>query len=275
MPPKDTLLSLDMGTDDCLYRLRRDLPSTSTVIYIYLLTLSLLPTDSLTYGRNLIRDLRRTVPDWDEEWTTLTISREDDAVKVLRDEWAPHFLPASAITRELPRINVLGVEVLKSLKNRVSRVRLPDKQQQQRILKIRPFAYQLRYLAQEMRAYEMLWEKGCELVPGVGAYVSERSEEQVIGFLCEEIEGRFAGWGDYEKCREALGKLHGYGVVHGDLNRYNIIMAGERMRFVDLEKAVLDIDVEGEEFMRLCVEELEGLEKALGDEEGWGKPWGE
>lgn len=69
--------------------------------------------------------------------------------------------------------------------------------------------------------------------------------------------------------------MHGFGVVHGDLNRYNIIMAGDGVRFVDLEKAVLDSEVEGDEFVRLCGVELNGLEKMLNDEEGWGKPWGE
>jgi hypothetical protein len=274
MSPIDILLSLDMGTEDCLYRLRRDLPSTSTVLYVHLLTLSLIPTDSLTYGPDLIRDLRRTIPDWDNgTWTTLTVSREDGAVKAVRDEWAPHFLRADAITSELPRINVLDLEVIASLKNRVSRVRLPG-QPRTRILKICPFAYQLRYLAREMRAYEVLWERRCRLVPQVEAYIFERSEEQVMGFLCEQVEGRFAGPGDYGECRAAVEKLHEFGVVHGDLNRYNIIIEGGRVRFVDLEKAVLDTEVEGGEFARLCEEELEGLEKILNDEEGWGKPWG-
>lgn len=98
------------------------------------------------------------------------------------DEWAPHFLPADAITSQLPRINVLDLEIVRSLKNRVSRVCLPD-QPRTRILKICPFAYQLRYLAREMRAYEVLWERGCRLVPQVEAYIFERSEEQVMGFL--------------------------------------------------------------------------------------------
>lgn len=42
----------------------------------------------------------------------------------MRDEWAPHFLAADMVTRELPRINILDLEVMARLKNRVSRVRL-------------------------------------------------------------------------------------------------------------------------------------------------------
>ncbi|OBT87959.1 hypothetical protein VE02_04515 [Pseudogymnoascus sp. 03VT05] len=230
----------------------------------------------LTYGPDLVKEFRRNVPNWDDEsWTTLTVSREEGGeVKTVRDEWAPHFLAAGAITRELPRINVLELEVTARLKNRVSRVKLPG-QERTRILKICPFAYQLRYFAQEVRAYEALCERGCELVPRLEAYIFERSEEQVVGFVCDEVEGRFAGVDDYEECRRGVEKLHEFGVVHGDLNKYNIIIAADGVRFIDLENAVLDTEVEGSKFARLCVEELDGLENKLNDEEGWGKPWGD
>ena len=275
MAPVDKLLSLDMGTDDCLYRLRRELSSTSTVIYVHLRTLSILPADSLTYGPDLVKEFRLNVPNWDEPWTTLTVSREEGGeVKAVRDEWAPHFLVADAMTRELPRINVLEMEVTARLKNCVSGVKLAD-QERTGILKICPFAYQLRYFAQEVRAYEALCERGCDLVPRLEAYVFERSKEQVVGFVCEEVEGRFAGPEDYEECRRGVEKLHEFGVVHGDLNKYNIIMGTNGLRFIDLENAVLDTAVEGSEFARLCVEELDGLKNKLSDEEGWGKPWGD
>lgn len=195
-------------------------------------------------------------------------------MKAVRDEWAPHFLVADAMTRELPRINVLEMEVTARLKNCVSGVKLAD-QERTGILKICPFAYQLRYFAQEVRAYEALCERGCDLVPRLEAYVFERSKEQVVGFVCEEVEGRFAGPEDYEECRRGVEKLHEFGVVHGDLNKYNIIMGTNGLRFIDLENAVLDTAVEGSEFARLCVEELDGLKNKLSDEEGWGKPWGD
>ena len=68
-------------------------------------------------------------------------------------------------------------------------------------------------------------------------------------------------------------RLHGFGVVHGDLNRYNIIMSTDGLRLIDLEKAVVDTEVCGDEFSRLRIEELNGLQNALNGEEGWGKPW--
>ena len=46
-------------------------------------------------------------------------------------------------------------------------------------------------------------------------------------------------------------------------------------RFFDLEKSVLDTDkeVSKDDFSRLQQEELDGLEKALWDEECWRRPW--
>jgi RIO-like serine/threonine protein kinase len=103
--------------------------------------------------------------------------------------------------------------------------------------------------------------------------VYERTKEQIIGFVCEEVKGRFAGPEDFEECRTAVEELHEVGVVHGDLNKYNIIIGIDGVRFIDLEKAVVDIDISRDEFSRLQVEELNGLENTLNDKEGWGKPW--
>lgn len=101
----------------------------------------------------------------------------------------------------------------------------------------------------------------------------ERSEEQVVGFVWEEIGGRFAGREDYEECRREVERLHEFGVVHRDLNRYNIIMGTDGPRFMDLDKAVVDTEVSGGEFSSLRIQELDGLEGTLNDEVGWGKPW--
>ena len=104
-----------------------------------------------------------------------------------------------------------------------------------------------------MRAYEALCERGCELVPRLDAYVFERSEEQVVGFMCEDVEERFAGPEDYEECRRGVERLHEFGVVHGDLNKYNIIIAMDGPRFIDLEKAVVDTEVTRDEFSSLRI----------------------
>jgi RIO-like serine/threonine protein kinase len=68
----------------------------------------------------------------------------------------------------------------------------------------------------------------------------------------------------------SLPQLHSYGVVHGDLNKFNIIITADGPRFFDLEKSILDTneEISKDEFSRLQQEELDGLEKALHDEKG-------
>jgi hypothetical protein len=271
MAPRDELLSLDMGTDDCFYRFRRDFELTSTVVYVHLQTLDIIPQDHQTYGPGLIKDLRSNVEVWDQQWTTLTVFREDGKVRYAQDQWKPHFLPPNAASGDLPRLNVLNLEIRHGFKNRVSLIQL-DMQRQ--ILKICPFMYQLQYFTQEIKAYNTLSKRGCSLIPRLSSYVFERSEEQIIGFTCEEFKGRFARPSDYSKCKHSLLQLHSYGIVHGDLNKFNIIITADGPRFFDLEKSVLDTEeISKDEFSRLQQEELDGLEKALHDEEGWGKPW--
>jgi hypothetical protein len=155
MKPTDTMLSLDMGSDDCLYRFRRDANNTSIVVYV-------------------------------------------------------HFKPLDIVA--------------------------------------------------------------CELVPRLIAYVYERSEEQIIGFVCEKFEGHFAGPSDYIPCKRGLQQLHSYGCVHGDLNRFNIMITSSGPRFVDFEKSILEGSVSKDDFLRLQREELDSLQGYLNDQEDWGKP---
>jgi hypothetical protein len=217
-------------------------------------------------------ELRNKVEVWDQQWTTLTVFREDGKVQYTQDQWKPHFLRLDATSRDLSRLNVLDLEILHCLKNRVSLVQLNNQRQ---ILKICPFKFDLPYFTREMETYNTLYKRGCSLIPRLSAYAFERSEEQVIGFICEELQGRFATPSDYGNCRHSLVELHSYGVVHGDLNKFNIIVTVDGPRFFDLEKSVLvtDTQVSKDEFLRLQQEELDGLEKALHNEEGWGKPW--
>jgi hypothetical protein len=85
MTPTDKLLSLDMGTHDCFYRLRRDFERTSTVVYVYLQDLDIIAQDRQTYGPDVIQDLRSQVDVWDQQWTTLTVFRDGDKVQCSQD----------------------------------------------------------------------------------------------------------------------------------------------------------------------------------------------
>jgi hypothetical protein len=145
--------------------------------------------------------------------------------------------------------------------------------QDQYILKICPFAYELRYMKSEVLAYNTLASQKCHLMPRLVAYVYERNETQIIGFVCEKLEGRFAGPDDYIMCKSRLQELHSYGVIHGDLNRFNIIITSRGLRFVDFEKSVLVESVTKDDFLCLQQEELDSLQSNLNDQGSLGKPW--
>lgn len=244
------------------------------VVYVHLQDLDIIAPDHQTYGPEPIQNLRSEVDVWDEQWITLTVFRDSGEVQYKQDQWKPHCLPPDAALDTLPRLNVLGLDIWHGFKNRVFLVHLNSKRQ---ILKICPLASELPYFTQEVRAYKILAERGCSLVPRLSAYVFERGEEQIVGFICEELDGRVAGPGDYSACKRSLAQLHTYGIVHGDINKFNIMITADGPRFFDLENAVLYTDekISRDHFLRLQQEELEGLERALGDEEGWGKPWPE
>lgn len=72
----------------------------------------------------------------------------------------------------------------------------------------------------------------------------------------EKVDGEFASIDDMPNCQNALCRLHGMGVIHGDANRYNFIIdrSHDIVRMVDFEHAeVFDT--------RRAEEELESLEQ--------------
>jgi hypothetical protein len=63
---------------------------------------------------------------------------------------------------------------------------------------------------------------GCLSAPDVLGYLMENGRG--VGLLLEEVDGEFASGDDMPKCEMALRGLHGMGLVHGDVNRYNFIV---------------------------------------------------
>lgn len=94
MAPTDKLLSLDMSRNDCLYRFRMDSELSSTVIYVHLKNLDIIAQDRQTYGPDVIKDLQSIVKVWSQQWTTLSVFRQEGGtVQYTQDKWQPHFLP--------------------------------------------------------------------------------------------------------------------------------------------------------------------------------------
>lgn len=76
-------------------------------------------------------------------------------------------------------------------------------------------------------------------MPRLLAYVYENSEGDINGFICEKVDGRPPSPADHDACDAALQQLHSYGVVHGDLVKYNIMMTEKGTKFIDLEHVTL------------------------------------
>ncbi|KAJ0414688.1 alpha-galactosidase A precursor [Aspergillus carlsbadensis] len=83
------------------------------------------------------------------------------------------------------------------------------------IAKFARFPWEIGYLESETTAYQ--WINGHSFGPRFLGHLTEN--DRVIGFLLERITGaRHAGAEDVEVCQEALSRLHGLGVRHGDIN---------------------------------------------------------
>lgn len=103
------------------------------------------------------------------------------------------------------------------------------------IAKIARFEWEMPRIVQETRAYRLL--EGTGLAPRFLGHIHEHG--RIMGFLLEKIQGREGGVGDLSRCRDALGRLHSLGVVHGDVNRYNFLVGEESVRMIDFEGSVV------------------------------------
>jgi tRNA A-37 threonylcarbamoyl transferase component Bud32 len=80
----------------------------------------------------------------------------------------------------------------------------------------------------------------------------------------EFVEGRHAGTSDLPVCEILVRRLHGLGIVHGDLNKHNFLISDGRAVLIDFETAKRLVDREAME------KEMESLESQLFDESGTG-----
>lgn len=59
-----------------------------------------------------------------------------------------------------------------------------------------------------------------------------------MGLLVEKIEGgQAAGISDLEQCKNVLRRLDEIGLLHGDVNRYNIIIVSGEIKPIDFENS--------------------------------------
>ncbi|KAF2725447.1 alpha-galactosidase A [Polychaeton citri CBS 116435] len=209
-----------------------------------------------TFDRDTLSFPLQSLPclPYDEEWTVASVSRD-----VISGE-----VETSLLNRTLAgvkcqwhhaRVDCLELEKTKQLTAMVFEVSSPTV-----IAKIARFEWELPRIEQETRAYQLL-----EVTDWLLASPHMSMEnERIIGFLLEKIEGRSASIENLSVCEVALDKLHGLGLTHGDVNRYNFLIAKEGVKLLDFERFQEEASPES------MSKEMEHLRAELVDESGRG-----
>ncbi|KAF4976656.1 hypothetical protein FZEAL_6718 [Fusarium zealandicum] len=268
MSAQDIVLSIDLAPEDCLYRILRKNPE--RVVYVNLEHLDLIPEESRTYGPDVIRELSK-LPEWNNGWKTLTISKENTGIRSQRDIFEPHALPQAQVHDLYERFNILTLEEVQSVKSRVSHFQNQDTQY---FLKIARFGFEMPSLAKEAEVYDILTREASTLAPRLLGYAYEPELEddritgRVIGLVLEAVSGRHPGISDLGTCQEALQQLHGLGIIHGDINKYNIFLTKDGAKFIDFEESGISSVDESKK-----AKEMQSLYERLLDESGTGRPW--
>ena len=201
-------------------------------------------SDVLRFPPDLLDALPIFPPgDWNSGHITTTASEPN-----------PHF---SLIERkELPSINTTwhptycdfaSLEIGERL---MSNILLTTFEHQTVIVKYASFDWEIDYYEVETQVYS--WLQGYSIGPKFLGHLTE--EGRVIGFLLEKVEGRHATIKDLGTCTEVVKKLHSLDILHGDLNKYNFIIAHQQAVLIDYETAEQCTDDEAKR------RELQGLE---------------
>ncbi|KAI2791734.1 hypothetical protein POX_c04611 [Penicillium oxalicum] len=230
---QEEVLSLDLEDNDFLYRIRRK----SRIVYVSVLHEDIIPSEERTDGSRILSNLR-AVPNWNGDWTTLTIRKTPKGViETTVDEFPPHSLNTAVIHgKDAPYFNILDLVPFSRISDRVSRVVLGDKTL---VLKIARFRHEVPALQREVSTYALLASRGFPLAPKVIGYAYEGTINRTIGLLMEDIAGSTPGSGDLEDCQITARLLHDYGILHRDLNRYNFLMTDHGAIVFDFEVAVV------------------------------------
>ncbi|GAB1199142.1 hypothetical protein APSETT444_008487 [Aspergillus pseudonomiae] len=135
------------------------------------------------------------------------------------------------------------------------------------ILKVARFKHEIPALQREVAVYSSLTLSGFPHAPKFIGFVYEETKFRVVGFLMESITGKPPGVQNLRDCTETVRLLHAYGIVHGDLNKYNFLITEHGAKVFDFENAVVQGNVDPE----TAENEIETLAVKLEDESGIGK----
>lgn len=267
--PQDTVLDIDSLPDDSLYRIRRYIDGRATIVYVHVLTAEFFTEDDRTYGPSIIRRLSR-LDEWQRpDWKTLTIAMNAaSTVQIGVDAFQPHSMSPVFVYGCYHLFDVLDLKRQHKIKVRTRRC-LNDGGAEV-YLKLARFEFEVRALEREVKVYHML--RGSALAPALVGYVYEDTRDRVVGFITEKLVGQYPeSTDDYAACSAALRDLHDKGIVHGDVNKYNIIVTKDGPRFIDFETSMLRNETPN--WDKLAEKERCDLFEGLSDQSGLGAPW--
>ncbi|KAL2261156.1 hypothetical protein VTK26DRAFT_4630 [Humicola hyalothermophila] len=265
---KDTMLALDLGRHDSLYKFQRASGTNNRVAYVTLNDPDIIPEDDFkrTYGPSIVKELSK-LPEWNSSFTTLVVHKNGERIWCEADTFRPHAVPKQYILDRHPAYDVFNMTHLDRVRDRVSKAVLDDGRAC--FLKVAHFAHELPFLICELEAYHCLENHQSKLAPNLLGYVYEESRDRVIGFLVEPVERRVAGISDLEACSKALGELRRI-LIHGDLCKYNILITPDGPKFIAFECSTILTGTEEEEVLKS--EGKQTLAAKLNDESGVGRP---
>ncbi|KAM4066609.1 hypothetical protein HRG_012119 [Hirsutella rhossiliensis] len=270
MSIQDTILAIYSAEDDCLYRiLREDDVHGKRAVYVLLEYPDLIPKDSRTYGPTAIRELSK-LTEWYGEWKTLTISIDESGLRRQPDAFKPHALSQEYVYDGYGLFDIFKLKDLEGVKTRTWRFR---EQEKPCYLKMARFDFEIEALEREAKAYQTLTYYGSTLAPKLLGYAYEETHDRVIGLIIEEVIGRHPTIADLAICREGLRQLHGFGIIHGDVNMYNIFITKDGAKFIDFEESCIGTADQEEAWVRRANKEMQSLEEKLLDKSGEGRPW--
>ncbi|KAK2594669.1 hypothetical protein QQS21_007645 [Conoideocrella luteorostrata] len=189
-----------------------------------------LPRDHRTFAPVLIPMLP---PFPRGDWNEGHISKEPATGQLFFARHEKVDLDGIAHTWHPTRIDFLELKKLHRLRQNIQRVSHPLFDIPV-IFKFAEFPWQIPYFETETIAYE--WIKDKDIGPKFLGHVTEAG--RVIGWVMEDLNGaRTAEPGDLAPCQEILGKLHALGIKHGDINRFNFLVQGDKALLIDFEAA--------------------------------------
>ena len=250
----EEVLSLDLEDSDYLYRIRKG----RQIVYVSIQHPDILPMADRTDSSRILARLR-SLPAWNGQWNTLTVTKTANVISCLADIFQPHRLSGLPVSPS-ECYNILDLTPVSRISDRISFVRLHKKDVC--VLKIARFSHELAALHTEIKAYSVLEGHGFRHAPKFLGYAYEETKDRVTGFLIEALSGHHPSIKDLDICQDAMTKLHALGIVHRDLNKFNIILQEKTAKLIDFEAAAFQ---DSEEYLKLEQEEASSLAQKLAD----------